>query len=298
MSRSNGQVTHPDILLLGGGYTLSRLARRLDSSRFVITTTSPEKRDAYRVAGWTSELLDLSHGDHLQQLLARYPEIQTIVDSVPPQVASGSSSSAGFGVDAIIHALKERVVPLKRLIYLSTTGVYGCEDGSPVDEQVKPSPVHAAARARLASEQAYQSLGCESIALRIPAIYGPGRGIGLALQRGTYRLIEGDRWTNRIHVEDLCTAIQHAIDFQGALPTCLNVSDDLPSLTRDVVEFYCSRFGLPVPPVISFAEAQATGHHTALSNQRILNAALKRTFGMILRYPSFREGAGVEFSAD
>ena len=127
-------------------------------------------------------------------------------------------------------------------------------------------------------------------ALRLPAIYGPDRGLLWSLRAGSYRLIgTGENWTNRIHVEDLVEVIKRCLQSKD-LPPVLNVTDDHPARAKDVVDYLCSRDSLPYPQSISEEEALKGGAYTMLSNQRVRNDLMKRVLGIQLRYPSYREG--------
>jgi nucleoside-diphosphate-sugar epimerase len=127
-------------------------------------------------------------------------------------------------------------------------------------------------------------------ALRLPAIYGPDRGLLHSLKSGTYRLVGGgESWTNRIHVDDLVTVIERAIAMPS-LPPVLCVCDDAPTKAREVAEFLCAREGLPMPASVPEEEVLRQGGYTMLSNQRVQNGLMKRLLGVTLQFPSFKEG--------
>ena len=163
-------------LLLGGGYTLTKLAKKLDPKSFVITATSPEKVSWFQNEGFQAELVTLDTPDLLRALLQKHPEIDTIIDSVPPLSADPTQ-----GVRSVISALEGSAV--KRLFYLSTTGVYGYKDGSLVDESSECHPLNPRGQARLDSENLYRSLSNIAVtSFRISGIYGPGRGLGIIFE--------------------------------------------------------------------------------------------------------------------
>jgi nucleoside-diphosphate-sugar epimerase len=219
------------------------------------------------------------------KLFHEYPEIETVVDSVPPLHGHGDPTR---GVESVVASLSDTKV--KRVLYLSTTGVFGRRDGSIVDEESTPAPWNAQGEARWRSEQAYRESGRAVTAFRLPAIYGSDRGVLFSLRNGTYRLIgNGEIWTNRIHVEDLASAIELALGVAD-LPEVLCISDDRPAQAKEVVEYVCSREGLPWPASITEDEALRRGAYTMLSNQRVRNDRMKAVLGISLRYPSYREG--------
>lgn len=284
------ESVQPTILLLGGGYTLQKVAGLLPKGSFVITSREPLRCEVWRAMGWCAEATSLEDFEGVQGIFLRYPGIEVVVDSVPPL----RSGDAAQGPKMVTHAMENSTV--RRIIYLSTTGVFGVRDGSHVDETTPPAPWNPQGAARLACEEVYrawaqQRPGVRSTALRLPAIYGADRGVAFSIRQGTYRWIDqGEQWTNRIHVDDLARVIVACIQHSSDLPSVLCVSDDCPSQARDVAAYICQREGLPLPGSISSQEALQRGAYTMLSNQRVSNARMKATLNITLRYPSFREG--------
>jgi nucleoside-diphosphate-sugar epimerase len=276
----------PHILLLGGGYTLQRLAARLAPASFVITSRNSDQCEAWRARGWIAHQATVEEKASLESIFATYPAIDVVVDSVPPL---RSATDPAAGVKNVVTALKE-APQVKRILYLSTTGVFGIRDGSIVTEETPPQPWNSQGEARLLSELAYRESGREVVAFRLPAIYGPDRGVHISIRNGTYRMVgDGSMWSNRIHVDDLVTAIEKAIS-APALPPVLCVTDDQPTQARDVAKYLCEREGLPQPGSVSEEEVLRSGGYTMLSNQRVMNSLMKKVLGIQLRYPTYKEG--------
>ena len=275
----------PHILLLGGGYTLQEVARRLPAHSFVITSRDATRVEEFRKLGWCSAVVDNANEQSLGRVFSEFPTISHVVDSVPP--LQGADPSIGARVCASFFGS----AAVQRVIYLSTTGVFGVRDGSWVDESTPEQPWSPPGRARLECELAYRNAGLTVTSLRLPAIYGPGRGTELSIKSGRYRLVEdGSNWTNRIHVEDLAAVIIAALKAER-LPPTLCVSDDEPAQAKVVVEYFCQKFSLPLPPSVSRDDLLQQGAFTLLSNQRVRNARMKEYLGVSLRYPNFRSAA-------
>lgn len=277
-------------LLLGGGYTLSALTKLLERGSYVITTTSPEKLTQWEQAGIPSELVSLQERESIRALFTKYPSIETVIDSIPP--LPSTEPTAG-----ITNLLAELPRSVSRIFYLSTTGVYGKRDGSVVTEDTERTPYYQSALSRVQSEDLYFSFPrATTTSFRLSGIYGPGRGVGLSMKHGTYRLVENDpRYTNRIHVEDIIHILNKALSSNSPLPPALNLSDDDPAPATEVFEFYHQTFQTPPAQHLTTEQAEAIGGRLTL-NQRVSNALVKERLRYTFLFPSFREGAGTEFS--
>lgn len=275
----------PHIALIGGGYTLQRVAELLEPREFVITSRSASTCNEWRARGWHAHQVSLDDPASIRGLLTAFPTLCRIIDSVPPLRSVGDPA---LGAKNVIAALSDREI--RQVIYLSTTGVFGVRDGSLVTESTSASPWNVQGEARWLSEQAYAGSGMPCTCLRLPAIYGFDRGIVFSIRQGSYQLVgDGSQWTNRIHVEDLARILVAALRVDG-LPPVLCVSDDEPTRARAVAEFVCAREGRSFPGSVSEDEVLKAGAYTMLSNQRVQNALMKRLLGITLKYPSYREG--------
>jgi len=170
-----------------------------------------------------------------------------------------------------------------RLIYLSTTGLYGAVRD--VDQTTAPAPVRPEHYARLAAEAAVLSGQCSSLVLRPAAIYGPGRGIHMSMTEGRFRIGgAGENYVSRIHVDDLVTHCEAALfsDLGGAWP----VADERPCTTREIATWCSEQLGLPMPQVTESSDL----HHTRRADRRVDGNAIRQALGIKLAYPSYREG--------
>lgn len=182
--------------------------------------------------------------------------------------------------------------------YLSTTGVYGDHGGGWVDEDTPPKPGQPRSIERLATERAWQAVardaGVPLTIFRLPGIYGPGRSPIDQVKAGTARRIDKPGQVfSRIHVADIAGAALKAMTapHPGGI---YNVVDDLPVSTGEVVAFACELLGRPVPPSIPWDEIAPTMSPMARSfyaeSRRVRNERMKRDLGVVLRYPTYREG--------
>ena len=153
---------------------------------------------------------------------------------------------------------------ISRLVYISTTAVYGDCQGRWIDENEPLKPGTDRGRRRKDAEQCLQnsakSLQFELIILRVPGIYGPGRWPLARLQKGLPVLRETESpYTNRIHQDDLAliaiNAMTNAAVCAGT-SRAYNVSDGKPSTMTDYFNRIADAFNLPRPQQVDRSEAE------------------------------------------
>jgi nucleoside-diphosphate-sugar epimerase len=262
------------ILILGCGYTGRRVAARLAERgeiRVIATTRDASMLD---VPGVEVVRLDVEEPATLGALARAVPGGLTVLHSVP------LLSDARDPTPLLLEAVGQKAV---RVIYLSTTGVYGATEV--VDESTPAAPLSARELARRAAEDAVLGGAWSSLVLRPAAIYGPWRGVHAALRKGRFKLWrDGSNWVSRIHVEDLAALAEAALlsDLSGTYP----VADEEPCRSREIVEFCCELLDLPVPGPAAEGELDETRR----ANRRVDGRAVCRTLNVKLRYPSYRIG--------
>lgn len=208
---------------------------------------------------------------------------------------------SGESDDRIRRFLKGVDAAPKRVLLISTTGVYGDCGGRWIDESEPLKPVADRAKRRADAENVVQEwaarFGGEIVILRVPGIYAPERLPLERLRRGEPVLHEQEApWTNRIHADDLAMVCKRAMEVAppGAI---YNATDGHPSTMTDYFNQVADFAGLPRPPQISMAEAQTAMSAGMLSylqeSRRIGNEKLLRELGVSLRYPALAEGLGL-----
>lgn len=192
----------------------------------------------------------------------------------------------------------------RRVIYLSTTGVYGDCKGEWVSEERPVKPEAARAKRRWDAESSFQdwrtNTGRELVILRVAGIYGPGK-LPLERLRKGLPLVrkEESPWTNRIHIDDLVQACVAAGE-RGRDGEVYNVSDGSPGSMIDYFKLIAELAGLPAPPAISLAQADNELSKGMLSymreSRRVDNSKMRRELGLSLIYPSMESGLPACFS--
>jgi nucleoside-diphosphate-sugar epimerase len=200
--------------------------------------------------------------------------------------------------DLRLRALLAARPQFARVVYMSTSGVYGDRQGRWVDEDTPPAPQTDRARRRLDAETALREWGRNTGAavsvLRVGGIYGPGRWPLERLRAGTPVLRAWEcGYTNRIHVDDLVSICMAAAE-RGGADRIYNVSDGSNGTMTEYFYAVADRFGLPRPPALSLAEARQRLSPAMLSylleSRRMRSDRLLDELGVRLRYPDLRAG--------
>ncbi len=183
--------------------------------------------------------------------------------------------------------------PPAKLVYTSSTGVYGQTDGSVVDETGRTDPLPQTARILSETEQvifsAFKDTGFPAVVLRVAGIYGPSRGHYLKQFLGGAARIEGEkgRFLNMIHRDDVAGCILAALE-RGRPGQAYNAVDDEPVTQRDFFGWLAAQLGRPLPPTV--ADDPDAARKRGVTNKRVSNRKLKTELGYAFKYPTFREG--------
>lgn len=214
-----------------------------------------------------------------------------LLSSVPPN-ADGDPVLALYA-DAIRHAPH-----LRWIGYLSSTVVYGNRDGGWVDEDTPPQPTQERGRRRVEAETAWAGFAdrCPVDIFRLAGIYGPDRSAFDDLRAGrARRMIKPGHQFGRIHRDDIARAVvaaMHQVRTPGT--RILNLSDDEPSESADVVTEAAALLGIEPPPPVTFAAAEASMSAMARSfwaeNRKVASRKTQDALGLRWLYPTYREG--------
>ncbi|MGT2435590.1 SDR family oxidoreductase [Bradyrhizobium betae] len=268
------------LFILGLGYSARHFVRRFGGtfSHVAGTVRDPAGRD--ELSG--IELLAFS-GAPTRETIGHVSNADVLLVSIPPGSA-GDPAIAAFG-DALAAGRR-------KVVYLSTIGVYGDHAGGWVDESTPPQAILDRTRLRLTAEQAWtDTTRGDAAILRLAGIYGPGRNALATLRAGTARrIIKPGQIFNRIHVDDIASAIMAAIRHQGG--GTWNVCDDEPAPPQDVITYAAGLIGIAPPEEEAFgtAEMSAMARSFYSSSARVSNAKLKDELGVTLDYPTYRHG--------
>ena len=256
-------------------------------------TSQPGTVPALRSLGATPLLGNLDRPATLRRLGALAPRVLHLA---PPPGQGGEDPRTA----ALVRSLAQPGC-VQRLVYGSTSGVYGDAGGARFDETRTVAPATDRARRRVDAERRLRAWGRRSPVsisiLRIPGIYAadrPGGHPRERLLRGTPALLpQDDVHTNHIHADDLARACVATL-LRGRPQRVYHACDDSDLKMGDYFDQVARLSGLPAPRRISWAEACATLPPMQLSfmgeSRRLINLRMKTELRMKLRYPSVHEG--------
>lgn len=209
-----------------------------------------------------------------------------VLSSVPPD-------ADGDAVLDLAGDVLRRLAPVW-VGYLSTTGVYGDCQGDWVDEDAPIRPDLDRSRRRAMAERAWLDSFLPVHLFRLAGIYGPGRSAIDSVRQGkARRIVKPGQVFSRVHVDDIAQVVLASIarPHPGRI---YNVCDDDCAPPQDVITHACQLLGVEAPAEMHWDQAQATLSPMALSfyadNKRVRNDRIKDELGVVLRYPSYRQG--------
>lgn len=274
----------PRLLILGCGDVGMRLLPLLKQHfRIFAVTSQPERHASLRAAGAIPITANLDHPHTLARLAGLAPYI---VHLAPPR-PEGESDSRSRNLIAILP-------DKSRLVYVSTTGVYGDCAGALFDETRPVQPANPRARRRVAAEQLLRAWARRSQSvlaiLRVPGIYAANRLPLARLQKGTPALLAADDvYSNHIHADDLAMLIKLAL-FRAAPGRVYHAVDDSALKMADYFDLVAGHFQLPPPPRLPRAALLTQISPVPLSfmseSRRLKNDRMKNELGASLRYPT------------
>ena len=281
-----------NLLIVGCGDVARRtLLRLLGHYRVFALLRDPAQCVFWRAMGARPIVADLDHPVSLRRI-AGLADI-VLHFAPPPEYGAGDARMRRF-----LAALSLAKSLPQRLIYVSTSGVYGDCAGARIDETRPARPITPRARRRVDAERQLRRFGRQNKVrvsiLRAPGIYAQDRLPLERLQKGVCALrAEDDVYTNHIHANDLAMLVCAALRY-GRANRCYNATDDSEMKMAEYFDLVADRFSLPRVPRISRGEAQTQMSPLQLSfmseSRRLGNQRIKNELRAQLRYPQIEDG--------
>jgi len=280
------------LLIIGCGDVAMRLVRLVRGRyRIYALARSANRIVVLRARGITPILGDLDRPETLDAIAGIAHDV---VHFAPPPPHGIHDTRTAHLAAALT---KGRSLP-QRMVYISTSGVYGDCAGALVTETRPVRPATDRARRRADAESRLRLWGARTgvrvAVLRVPGIYAADRLPLARLRGGTPALrAEEDAYINHVHADDLARMVVAAL--RHSQPNrSYNAVDDAPQRMGDYFDLVADRFGLARPPRISRQEADGRLPGNLLSfmgeSRRLLNRRIKSELRMQLLYPSVDDG--------
>jgi nucleoside-diphosphate-sugar epimerase len=284
-----------NVAILGCGYVGLALGSGLaaDGHDVVGVRRSDDGLEAIEDAGFRAVRADVTDAESLEAI----PDVDWLVFAVSPNTRDVETARAVHvgGLGTVLDAFADRESSPDRLVYASTTGVYGDHDGAWVDESTPIDPsteklsVFAEAE-RIALERA-PNAGIDGTVVRFAGLYGPGRW-------GFDRYLEGpvaEGYVNLVHRDDAAGAIAFLLENDLGRTEVVNAVDDEPVSKWDLSEWLADARNVEPPERVTVEEYLAEtdlppgARRRVESNKQVSNDRL-REYGYELAYPTFRDG--------
>ena len=207
-----------------------------------------------------------------------------VINTVSSSRGNTAAHRAVF-VDGTRHLLDWLNGSATRLVFTSSTSVYEQTNGAWVDEESLDEPEGDTGQNLALAEELFLESSQGATILRVAGIYGPGRGYLYRQFLKDEAVMDGERWLNMIHRDDVINAILCAMKNE---PSIYNVTDDEPVTQRKFFAWLAELLNKPMPP----SGTPASSSKRKRTNKRVANGRLK-ALGWTLRYPTFREGYSV-----
>lgn len=265
--------TSKQVVILGCGDIGQRVARLASGKGWNVTGV---RRSAPQ-ADHTISMIQGDASDHafLISLLETAPDV--ILISVTPDHRSDDGYLHTYinTCRAVNHAVKAAKVTT-RVIFVSSTAVYGQKEGEWVDETSVTQP-NAFNGIRLLEAEEWIVTLPNSVCVRASGIYGPSRErLIRALQDN--KIPPGNDISNRIHADDLARALFHLMQLPAPEKHYI-ATDEAPTPIHDVLQWLAEALNMSL----------AVPQDARMGNKRLSNRRLVNT-GFTFIYSSFKEG--------
>lgn len=279
------------VAILGCGYVGLELGRQLLARGHepIGVRRSTEGCKAIEEAGFEAVRADVTDSE----ALSRVPDVDAIVFAASSG-GRGAEAAREVYVEGLRTAIEQfagRADPPERLIYTSSTGVYGDHGGDWVDEATPTEPTTEKTRVLREAEEVALDSPITGTVVRFAGLYGPDR----------YRLeryIEGpvtEGYLNMIHRDDAAGVVRYLLEEGLARDESVLAVDDEPVGKWGFADWLAEQCGLPEPPKETKEERLADDDLSEPARRRILTSKRcsnekLRGLGYELSYPTFREG--------
>lgn len=277
-------------LIIGCGYLGSRVAARWIAAGDQVTalTRSESNAQEFRQRGISPVIGDVTDPDSLRSL----PECDTVLHAVGFDRSADATKRTVY-VEGLANVLTQMANRCRRFIHVSSTSVYGQQNGEWVDEaspsesQTESGQICIDAEQLVLSRCARSEPGSIGTVLRLSGIYGPDRLLSRIDQLRNAQPLPGlkDSWLNLIHVDDAAQTVVTCAEVERPESIYL-VSDDRPVHRSEYYGLLARLVNAPEPTF----DPDVTARHSRGLNKRCRNTRLREHLGVTLKFPQIESG--------
>lgn len=282
------------VLIVGCGYVGSQVAQLLiNRGKDVWSLNRTQKNLPSQIKQLLGDVTDFNSLPRLDE------GFDAVVYAVSPRTRSEQAYRSAY-YSGLEHVMKKifpntpQVMPAVsrgtsvRVLLVSSTGVFGQNEGEWVEEETNPDPVSDTGKQLLAAERLAIRLGDPGIVIRLSGIYGPGRTRMIQkIMDGESRCPETLHYTNRIHRDDCAASICHLLDLTAPESLYLGADND-PAPLHVIYEWIAAKTG-EIDPCADMDIDFVRNRDGLTTNKRCRNHRLTES-GFTFAYPTFREG--------
>ncbi len=290
------------LLIIGCGDIALRAAPLLQTHyRILGLCRNLKNAHQLRAQGITPIYGDLDHPSSLDRLAGI---AQSVLHLAPPPNQGIGDTRTTHLLSALTRRSKthKNILP-QRLVYISTSGVYGNCHGALIDETHPVKPGNSRALRRMNAEKQIRRWGIRNhihtSILRVPGIYASNRLPLARLHEGHPVLVDtDDNYTNHIHADDLAQIIFAALRYAKPGGRIYHACDNSHLKMGEYFDLVADQFDLPRPPRITRDQANEQISPGMLSymkeSRRLQNIRMKQELRITLRFPTVQEGIKID----
>lgn len=246
-----------NILIIGQGDIGLPVTNKLAQDGFSVTGLARSERDHYALVD-SAHFLQADALTLTTEQLHAFTHIAIIV--TPDEYSTSGYHDSYLAISQHLAMLAPNLANLQRVVFISSTGVYGQGNGEWIDEHTEPmTPERDASKVILQAEQALQqSFGDKAIIIRPSGIYGRERLMRLRKAREPQKEpVAAEHWSNRIMDRDLITIIANVLTTEAPKPLYL-ATDYRPVTTFELSVWLSEQIG-ETEPIIDEKKTSVTG---------------------------------------
>lgn len=267
-----------NVLIVGCGYIGTALAADLSRAGHDVVGW---RRTPAPLDGVTIHAADVVHPEGLPPIPKSLDYLFYMVGAVE-STDTAYQNAYVYGIRNVVNAVKTHARTLRRVVFVSSTGVYAQSNGEWVDETSATEPARFTGQRLLEGEAIVRASQLPYTIARLAGIYGPNRTRLIdAVRAGSAVCPESPAYINLIHRDDCVGCLHHVMTLNNAPPVVLAV-DNEPTDRGTIFRWVAEQLGRPAPPTGPVRLRDG-------SNKRCCNALLRNS-GYPFRYPTFRQG--------